>query len=80
MIAAVVAVVIPLIFLGIVHRLDLYASGSFRTVLTCMAWGAVAFCAAYLTNNALLRVVSYGLLVTLVAPVVEEVLKSLILV
>lgn len=80
MLAIMVAVVIPFIFLILVHRLDLYASGSLRTVLICMGWGAVAFFAAYLTNNALLRVVSYGLLITLVAPIVEEVFKSLILV
>ncbi len=43
MLAAVVAVVIPLIFLGLVHRLDLYASGSFRTVLICMGWVRLLF-------------------------------------
>jgi len=80
LLAALVAVIIPLIFLLLVRRLDLYASGSFRAVLICMGWGIVAFLAAYQVNNLFLRVVSYSLLVTLVAPIVEEVLKSLVLV
>jgi RsiW-degrading membrane proteinase PrsW (M82 family) len=80
MLAIAIAVLIPLAFLGLVQRLDLYASGSVRTVLACMGWGVVAFVAAYLTNNVLLRVVSYAMLVVLVAPIVEEIIKSLILV
>jgi len=73
-------VIIPLIFLLLVRRLDLYASGSFRAVLICMGCGVVAFLASYEVNNLFLRFVSYSVLVTLVAPIVEEILKSLVLV
>jgi len=78
--AIVVAVVIPLAFLFLVRRLDLYALGTFPTVLICMGGGIAAFLAAYLLNNTLLPLVGYALMITLVAPIVEEVLKSLLLV
>ncbi len=80
LLAALVAVIIPLIFLLLVRRLDLYASGSFRTVLICMGCGVFAFLVSYEANNFFLRFVSYSLLVTLVAPIVEEIIKSLVLV
>src|SRR5690349_10609870 len=79
LIALVVAVAVPLIFLGLVRWLDLYASGSRKAVVMCLLWGAVAFFLALQVNTAALNFVSLGLLVTLVAPMIEEVLKSLIL-
>lgn len=78
--AIAVAVLIPLTFLFLVRRLDLYASGNFPTVLICMGGGVAAFLAAYVLNNAILPLVGYAVMVTLVAPIVEEILKSLILV
>ncbi len=78
--AVVITVLIPLAFLLLVRRLDLYASGSFRAVLICMGYGIVAFLASYQVNNFFLTIVSYSLLVTLVAPIVEEIIKSLVLV
>ena len=78
--AIIVAVVIPLLFLFLVRRLDLYASGSFAAVLLCMGGGIAAFLAASMINSALLPFFGYLLIVTLVAPIVEEVLKSLLLI
>lgn len=78
--AMLVAVLIPLAFLVLVRRLDLYASGNFPTVLLCMGGGIAAFLAASLINSALLPLFGYALIVRLVAPIVEELLKSLLLI
>ncbi|HEX2988481.1 MAG TPA: PrsW family intramembrane metalloprotease [Chloroflexota bacterium] len=77
--AVVAAVAIPLVFLYLVRWLDLYASGSFRLVVLCLVWGCVAFALAYNINTLFVPLVGYGLIVTLVAPIVEECLKSLVL-
>jgi len=79
LVAVVVAIAVPLLFLFMVRWLDLYASGSLTTVVICLLWGIVAFFLAFEANTFALRLVSYGLLLTLVAPMIEEVLKSLIL-
>lgn len=81
-IPAVVAIVIPLGFLYLVRWLDLYASGSFKTVLICFAWGWVAFFLALKTNNAVLTNtdIEFITVLTLVAPIIEEIFKSLSLV
>jgi RsiW-degrading membrane proteinase PrsW (M82 family) len=85
------AILLPLLFLYIIYALDLYSSGSFRTVATCFAWGLVAFVLALGVNTAAKNLllenvlgmglaISYTLTVVLVAPIVEEILKSLVLV
>ena len=78
--AIVVAVSVPLLFLYLVRWLDLYASGSFQAVVICLLWGTVAFILAFQANAFALRFVGFGLLVTLAAPIIEEILKSLILI
>lgn len=80
MVGIVVAVAVPLGFLGLVRWLDLYASGSFKGVLVCLGWGVVAFWLALQINSYLVQFVGFTLLVTFVAPIVEEIAKSLILV
>ncbi len=75
-----VAVAVPVGFLGIVRWLDLYASGSIKGVLICFGWGLVAFWLALQINSYVVQYVGFTLLVTFVAPVIEEVCKSLILV
>ncbi len=78
--AAVVAIAIPIVFLYVVRWLDLYASGSFKTVVVCFAAGLAAFFLALPISSSLARVVGYALAVVLVAPIVEELLKSLALI
>ncbi|MEZ4867011.1 MAG: PrsW family glutamic-type intramembrane protease [Caldilineaceae bacterium] len=78
--ALLLGIAIPLIFLYLVRTLDLYASGDFGVVVTCLLWGVAAFGLAYQVNTFVLRWITLGLLVTLVAPISEEVLKSGILV
>lgn len=75
-----IAVAVPLVFLYLVRWLDLYASGSFKVVLVCLGWGGVAFLGAYFANTFALGFVGFTLLATLVAPINEEILKSLALV
>jgi RsiW-degrading membrane proteinase PrsW (M82 family) len=76
----VTAVTVPLLFLALVRWLDLYASGSFKVVLMCFGWGAVAFFLAVEVNTAVAARAGYAQTVTLFAPIVEEILKSLILI
>lgn len=78
--AGAVAILIPLGFLWLVRRLDLYASGTWHAVVTCMLGGIAAFLAAYLVNSTLAPLVGYLVMITLVAPIVEEILKSLVLI
>lgn len=81
---AAIAVAVPLVFLLAVRRLDLYASGSLRAVLACMAFGVLAFPLAFATNSSALRLLTPSLgaaaallvVKTSIAPVVEEVFKS----
>lgn len=78
--AIVIAMAVPIVFLALVRWLDLYASGSFRQVLLCFAWGAVAFFLALQVNSFIGGFVGFTSLATLVAPVIEEIVKSLVLV
>jgi RsiW-degrading membrane proteinase PrsW (M82 family) len=80
-----VSVGVPLVFLYAVRRLDLYASGGFGLVVGCFVSGLLAFVLAYFVNTGALRgLVGLGLtaaaallaLRTVVAPIVEEVAKS----
>jgi len=74
------AVAVPLGFLALVRWLDLYASGSIKGVLICFGWGLAAFLLALQINTFVGGFVGFTLLVTLFAPIIEEVCKSLILV
>jgi len=79
-VAAAIAIALPLMFLYLVRWLDLYASGSFKVLLVCLGWGMAAFFAAYYANTFAGGFVSFGMLVVVVAPAIEELLKSAVLV
>lgn len=84
-----VAIGIPLVFLYVVRRLDLYASGGFQVVVSCFAGGLAAFPLAFVVNTSALKLsiallglssaAALLLIKTVVAPVVEEIGKSLAL-
>jgi len=78
--AIAIAVAVPLVFLYLVRWLDLYASGSLKVMLACLGWGVVAFVGAFFANTFALGFVGFALLPVLVAPINEEILKSLLLV
>ncbi len=79
-VASIVAIAVPLTFSYIVHWLDLYASGSFRAVVICLLWGSLAFFLVLYPNSFAIQFVGVGLVVTWVAPIFEEIFKSLILI
>ena len=81
-IPALVAIVLPIVFLYLVRWLDLYASGSFKIVLLCFGWGVVAFFLSLATNTFIVSSVirDYTLVVTVIGPTVEEIYKSLLLI
>jgi RsiW-degrading membrane proteinase PrsW (M82 family) len=80
-IALLIATAIPILALVGIHSLDFYKTGEFRFVLICSAAGMVAYGAAALINPTPLHLgwISYNQMVRYLAPVVEEILKALIL-
>jgi RsiW-degrading membrane proteinase PrsW (M82 family) len=82
LIPAIVAIVLPIVFLYLVRWLDLYASGSFRGVVICFGWGIVAFFLSLGTNTFIASNVikDLTLVLTVIGPTVEEIYKSLILI
>nr|MBN1228275.1 PrsW family intramembrane metalloprotease [Anaerolineae bacterium] len=80
--AYAVATAVPLIALYVIFTLDLYGTGSFRTVLSCFAWGIVAFGLAFEFHTLLLNrgIIYYDTFARFVAPVTEEILKALLLI
>lgn len=84
-IALLISAGIPALFLILIYTLDFYASRTFRLVLISSAWGAIGgFTLSLLTNTFVaphlarrLTLDPRFLLVVLIAPVVEEIIKSL---
>jgi CRP-like cAMP-binding protein/RsiW-degrading membrane proteinase PrsW (M82 family) len=81
-IAYVIAIVIPAFVVYIFIALDVFGSGDKRMILLCVAWGAiVAYELAVIINGAVTDVgISVDTLRRIMAPIVEEILKSLILI
>lgn len=90
-VAGLAAILLPLLFLYIIYALDLYSSGRFRTVALCFVWGLVAFGISLAINTGIKNLALEGwlhmgpyqalaLIIVLVAPIVEELVKSLVLV
>ena len=77
-----VALALPVLTIYLFVTLDVFGTGRPSTILWCAAWGALgAFFLAWGANSAVLaRGVSYALLTTAVAPVIEELLKALVLI
>lgn len=81
-IAYIIAVAIPAFTIYLFVALDVFGTGKPSTILMSLGWGAVgAFFLAWTLNNAVLdRGLDYDTLANFTAPVIEEILKSLILV
>jgi RsiW-degrading membrane proteinase PrsW (M82 family) len=81
-ISLAIATAVPLVSFYVIYKLDLYRTGSFRLILLCFAWGAAVFALATQINNATLdhQLVTYETFQRFTAPIVEEILKALILV
>lgn len=80
-IALTIAILIPLAFLYGVRSLDFYKTGNFRYNLLTIGWGLAAYGLAVLVNRGLINndVLTRDQLVRFGAPVIEELLKSIIL-
>jgi RsiW-degrading membrane proteinase PrsW (M82 family)/CRP-like cAMP-binding protein len=90
LIAYVIAAAIPAFAVYLIQALDLFQTAKFKTLLICVLWGAIgAFGLAYIINKGVLeqlmlsgatRTDSLQLVVRLTAPIIEEILKALILI
>lgn len=81
-ISLVIAVTIPILFLFLLRRFDLYATGKASFNLATLIAGIVAYLAAAQINPMVDRLdwATWDQVVRYVAPVVEELLKSIILI
>ncbi len=78
--AIAISIVFPLLYLAAVRWLDLYALGSFKTVMLCVAWGMASTIIAATVNRIFLRFFEEMMVVRFTAPIIEEILKSLVLI
>ena len=84
-VAFAIALLLPLGFLYLVRIQDLYGQGQFKHVILSFVWGLAAFGLAYAANSFAVDAMgntraAATTLRTTVAPIVEEILKSLILI
>ena len=80
LLAYAIALCIPALAFYLIHALDLFKTSQTRTVLICAAWGAlIAYPLAALANGELHALLGYAVVVNLTAPIIEELLKALIL-
>lgn len=81
-IALILATVVPLAAFFVIRQLDLYQTGSIPWVVGSFFWGVAAFGGAYVANTAMLNagLVSPDVFRRYTAPIIEEVLKGLLLI
>ena len=79
--AYIIAAAIPALILYIIYSRDLYKTGAFRFVALCFVAGAAAFFLAAKINTLMLNLgwLSRENIIRFSAPLVEEILKSLLL-
>jgi RsiW-degrading membrane proteinase PrsW (M82 family)/CRP-like cAMP-binding protein len=77
-----IAIAVPAFTVYLFVTLDVFGTGKPSTILLCGTWGATgAFLLAWLVNNTVMDWgVTYETLTRITAPIVEEVLKSLVLI
>lgn len=82
LVALSIAVLIPILFLFLLRTRDLFATGKFHFVLVSMIWGVVAYIIASRINPYLINEgwVDRALVIRAIGPILEELLKSLILI
>lgn len=73
---------IPLLFLGIIRKFDFYQTGQFPLIILCLGWGASAYALAALINWSLIKLglANQNSIDHFIAPVLEEILKALVLI
>lgn len=82
LVAYLIAIAIPAFTIYLFIMLDVFGTGKTSTILLCVGWGALgAFGLAWTFNNFILdQGLGYNTLTRIGAPIIEEVLKSLILI
>ncbi|MFN8447896.1 MAG: PrsW family glutamic-type intramembrane protease [Anaerolineae bacterium] len=81
LLAYAIALVIPAFAFYVIHALDLFKTSKTQTLVICMAWGALgAYPLAVVVNSGLRELVGGAAVVSLTAPLVEEILKALVLI
>ena len=81
--ALFIATTVPLLFLFLIHTLDLYGTGSRRALLLSFAWGALSVfiaVATYRLLQARLAFLDEDALAFFIAPILEELVKALVLI
>lgn len=80
-IGLLLAFLLPLIFLGIIHKLDFYQTGSFNLILLCLMWGGLAYALGAFIDFFLFnfRTGNEEAVIRMYAPIHEEIFKALIL-
>ncbi|MEB2287944.1 MAG: PrsW family glutamic-type intramembrane protease [Anaerolineae bacterium] len=77
-----ISILIPLAFMLGIWMLEIYAQSRMRTMALAMAWGVVVFIVASVFHDRLLAwgALNFEQVATLSAPVIEELLKALLIV
>jgi len=77
----ILAVILPLFFLWLIYRFDIYQTGQFKIIVLSFVWGAIAYNLAALLNPFLANngILDWDQIVRFSAPVAEEILKGLFL-
>ncbi len=80
LLAYAIALIIPALAFYLIRALDLFKTSKTQTVALCAVWGAlVAYPLAALINGEMHTILGYVVVVNLTAPLVEEILKALVL-
>ncbi|MBL8102363.1 MAG: PrsW family intramembrane metalloprotease [Anaerolineales bacterium] len=77
-----IAFIVPLLFLYFLRKFDLYSTGKYKFNFVTLFCGIVAYALAAQINPAMVNVgwVTWDQVIRLTAPIVEEILKSIILI
>ncbi|MFN8380708.1 MAG: PrsW family intramembrane metalloprotease [Anaerolineales bacterium] len=81
-IALSIAFIVPLLFLLLLRKFDLYQTGQTRLNLVTVLWGLAAYSIAARINPAVVNAgwLTWDQVIRITAPILEELLKSLILI
>jgi len=81
-IAPLVAIAIPVVYLVVIYKYDFFQTGNIRVVMACFMWGIGAYYIAAQINSTFVssQIITKDVMVRFTAPVVEEILKGAVLV
>lgn len=77
--AYIIGIGIPLFAVYIMYSFDLFETGKASTLLICLAWGGFSVLLALQVNNFVLGLTNYEITVRVLAPIIEELIKSVML-